>query len=247
MALELDNPIIETTLNLEGLHTLEITFESGLTKRWAGKSITIAGAPYVGDLIKVNPFRRNWGGSIDRIDCDVSNLDYSHSLQILDNQPRRLSKAIIGQLFRDYENDGAWVWQLLFRGVVGQPYTTTKMATYSVVSDLSAAPLVGATAIVTRNCRHKYKDAGCASPSAQPRCDKTFHLSTGCKGRGPNIDTVGGNQWRFAGVNADISKATLAYPGPPDPNSGPNPGGGGGGDNGSRPDDQSRTPIDYGY
>jgi len=216
-----ENEIIGLVAHLQTLHTLEVAFPSGEIKRWAGRDITINGAAYEGKLLSISGFRRASGaGIVDRVSVEIDNLDWSHSLRILNDRPREYSKAIVGKLFRDYRSNGQWIWQVLIRGVVASPFADHRAASYSVISDLAAAPQVGATRIASKTCQWRYKDSHCAAASALLTCNKAFNAPGGCIDHG--VDPLIGNTWRFGGIVFDTEKATLLYPPP-------NPGGGGDG------------------
>jgi phage-related protein len=88
---------------------------------------------------------------------------------------------------------------------VGSPVTNEEEAVYTVISDLAAAGLVGATRTMTRPCTWKYKGEECGATSSLPTCDFTYDLDTGCKGRD--------RQFRFNGFIFDAERLTLTIPG----------------------------------
>ncbi len=227
-------PLIDLPF-LQSYYTLQVAFPNGEVLRWAGSQIQIPGeAPYNAGVIRSSGLRQSLGAAVDVVSITLTNTDWSHSRRLIASSEETLAPAIVGRLHRDYRNNGAWVWRSLLAGVVGAPTTNETEATYTVISDLAAAGLVGATRLVSLPCQWRFRGQECSYSGVEQVCDFTFDQPTGCAGRGV--------QHRFSGFIYDVSKLSLSIPAP---DSGGSGGGGGGG--GVFDYDHDKIPIDYGY
>jgi len=203
--------------------TMRITFPEGDSLRIAGSAIVINGEQFEGGIISTSGLRASLGNSVDRIDVRVSNTDWRWTR--LARQPRTfLTRAIIGRSVRTSQS-ASWTSLTLLTGIVASVVSDEREATLQCISDLYAAPSVGAIRTIARPCQWKYKDPRtCGYTGPEPTCNKIFESPDGCLGRN--------NQHRYGGFTYDTGKDSLSIP-PPDPTGNPDPGGGGIGGDGS--------------
>ncbi len=197
--------------------------DAGEVRSIAGTKLTVNTVNFDPGLIGTSGLKASLGASVDRIDVTVHNVDWrmTRLAKTMTNIPVRCE---VGRAIRPMRG-GAWIHVKLLSGIVVSIVTNQETATMQCISDLYAAPAVGALRAVTRPCGFKFKDPRtCGFSGATPTtCNKVFESADGCLGRN--------NQHRYGGFIYDTGKDTLYLP-PPDPNSNPYPGGGGIGGNG---------------
>lgn len=195
--------------------------DAGVVASYAGIAGLMDGQQFNGGLITTSGFRSSLGSSVDRIDVTVENTDWrwTRISQTVVTLPVR---CYVGRLLRTTGGTD-WVRLTLLSGIVVSIQSSDGQAVLQCISDLYAAPDVGALRQVVRSCQWKYKDPRtCGAVSSLPTCNKVFESADGCAGRE--------NQHKYGGFLYDTSKDTLEVP-PPDPGGNPDPGGGGiGGD-----------------
>ena len=201
--------------------TLAATFPEGVTRRIAGTTITLNGERYEGEIVSTSGLRASLGTSVDRIDVTVQNVDWSWTK--LAREPRTLlTRVTVGRAIAR-AREGPWAHIIMLNGIIVSIPSNEQYATLQCISDLYAAPAIGAIRQIARPCQWKYKDPRtCGYTGPEPTCNKIFESADGCAGRN--------NQHRYGGFLYDTGKDSLYLPAP-DPNSNPYPGGGGiGGD-----------------
>jgi hypothetical protein len=208
-----------------------VDFPNGEQVRVAGRAIDIDGQSFEGGIMSTSGLRASLGASVDRIDVTVENIDWKWTRRAEIPQITQ-TRIRVGRVMRRLRGDDvSWVSLTMLSGIVaGLPSDETR-ATLQAISDLYAAPAVGALRPITRSCPFKYRHprtCGAALPpdpanDPLPTCNKIFDSPDGCLGRS--------NQHHYGGFLYDVGKDTLIFP-PPDPNSNPDPGGGGIGGNG---------------
>jgi hypothetical protein len=212
--------------------TLRIDWPQGVTTRWAGTKALIGGDFYDNRLISSTPLEQTQGRPADRVDITAVNRNWdvttlNRTAAIPDIWVRKTT-AIVGRLLRDAHANSTdeWTWVQLFEGEVVAIQTFQESATLSIVSDIYAAPLVGATEILAKTCRFIYRDSDtCTYDGPLPLCTHLLEGPNGC------IEHF--NKIHFGGSNLDTAADTLVTP-PPSTSGGT--GGPGGTDSGGNPD-----------
>jgi hypothetical protein len=221
----------------ESYWTITAWFGTGEVRSVAGTRLTVNGHLFDGGLLGTSGLKASLGGSVDRIDVTVNNTDWrwTRLAQSMTTIPVRTE---VGRVMRQIRST-SWIYLPLLSGIVVSILSNETSATVQCISDLYAAPAVGALRAVTRPCGFKFKDPRtCGFSGATPTtCNKIFESADGCLGRN--------NQHRYGGFIYDTGKDTLYLP-PPDPNSNPYPGGGGIGGDGE-PYYKYDNPYQLGY
>jgi len=192
--------------------------DAGIVASVAGTQLTVDGVYYDPGLISTSGLKASLGSSVDRVDVVVQNTDWRWT-RITATIRTSPVFCTVGRAIRQ-SRDGTWEHFKLLSGIVVSVVSNQATATIQCISDLYAAPAVGALGSVSRSCRFKFKDPRtCGYSGATPTtCNKVFESADGCLGRN--------NQHRYGGFLYDIGKDTLYLPAP-DPNSNPYQGGGG--------------------
>jgi hypothetical protein len=196
---------------------------AGVVSSVAGTALSIDGVVYESGLISTSGVKSSLGSSVDRIDITVQNADWRWT-KLNRQQHSALNRVYVGRAFQPVR-DGAWAHITLLSGIIVGIPSNESTATIQCISDLYAAPNVGALRQVAKSCQWKYKDPRtCGYTGPEPTCNKIFESPDGCLGRN--------NQHRYGGWLYQIDKDTLYIPAP-DPNANPDPGGGAIGGNGN--------------
>jgi hypothetical protein len=205
--------------------TLQINWPQGVTSRWAGTKATIGGNFYDSRLIRATPLEQSQGRPADRVEITAANKNWDiTSLNRVAAIPgawvRRIT-ATVGRIMRDphVNSNDAWVWVQLFEGEVVAIQTEASEATFHIISDIYASPLVGATEVLSSICRFIYRDPdSCTYSGPLPTCSHLLEGDNGC--------VAHANKDHFGGSNYDTAADTLTTP-PPDDGGGTGGGGGG--------------------
>lgn len=213
--------------------TLKVDWPQGVTTYWAGAKATISGVFYNNKLISSTPLEQSQGRPADRVEITAVNKDWEiTNLNRVASVPGswvRTTNATVGRILRNPHSQGDWIWVQLFQGEVVAIQTDTGQATLQIVSDIYAAPLVGAVEVLSKVCRFIYRDPDtCTYDGPLPTCS---HLMEGGNGCIAHLNTP-----HFGGSNYDTAADTLVTP-PPDTSGGTGDPGGTDGGTGSDPGD----------
>jgi len=190
---------------------------------YAGTAAIINGVEYLGGIIGATPLKATLGSSVDRVDITIQNVDWRWT-HLARRPNRSLTRCYVGRAVRP-TRAAAWQHVQLLTGiVVGMP-SDEAAVTLQCISDLYAAPQVGALRSIARPCQFKFKDPRtCGYNGIETVCNKVYESTGGCLGRN--------NQFHYGGWLYDMGKDSLTFPAP-DPTGNPDPGGGGIGGDGS--------------
>lgn len=201
--------------------TVDVFWPQGVISRWAGTSATVNGSTYKPNVLRSSPLRMSQGRPADRVEIVVANTDRSVTAL---NREAALYEAnpivIVGKLYRDPHAaaDDPWAWERIFTGELDAAITDQSEASLQILSDIYAAPQVGATRTTTKHCGFRYRDPEtCAYDGPLPTCSFDFLGPNGCEGHA--------NQHHGGHFLINTSNLTITLP---PPETGGFPGGGGG-------------------
>ena len=188
---------LDTIPLLESHSTFKVSLpftENSDTFYYATLPVNVGGQVYDRPLKSIGELKLSMGRAADRVEVRLSNEDgLNGGIFIQSRDAVRGSRVEIGRYYRNPQSPTTDYHVILFKGTIVSVSVDDRDIVLTVVSDLYAGGMIGATRVVATSCQFVFKDsATCGYVGAETVCNKRYTDAGGCSGRA--------NQHRYGGA-----------------------------------------------